>query len=98
MDYDSWIPGKEPSEVEWDADSEFAAHVGDDFWSVEYRLNFDGGRVPRPSPGDVWGGNLCRIYRGGRQYAQWVREYRHRRHGGFTYLYGSDNFGIWLFE
>lgn len=98
VDYDSWIPGKEPSEVEWDADSEFAAHVGDDFWSVEYRLNFDGDRVTRPSPGDVWGGNLCRIYRGGRQYAQWVREYRHRRHGGFTYLYGSDNFGIWLFE
>jgi hypothetical protein len=56
------------------ADVGIATHVGSDFWSLEIALRFDRPHVPRPEPGDVWGFNLVRNYRG-QQYLQWVRTY-----------------------
>lgn len=73
----------------WAGDARIAAHVGADFWSLEFQLNFGQKELPPPSSGTVWGFNLVRNYRG-EQYNQWVR------------TYGSglrpDNFGMLLYE
>lgn len=58
----------------WSGDIRVAAHVGDDFWSLEFRLNFGQEQLPAPQPGAVWGFNLVRNFRG-EQYNQWVRTY-----------------------
>ena len=73
----------------WSGDVDIAAHVGEDYWSLEFRLNFGQEQVPAPEPGTIWGFNLVRVFRG-QQYNQWVR------------TYGSglqpDNFGMLVFE
>ena len=73
----------------WAGDVEVAAHVGEDFWSLEFQLNFDQGEVPAPAPGAIWGFNMVRNFRG-QQYTQWVR------------TYGSglqpDDFGLLVFQ
>ena len=73
----------------WAGDVEVAAHVGEDFWVVEFALNFGQEEVPPPAPGTIWGFNMVRNYRG-QQYNQWVR------------TYGSglqpDDFGLLVFQ
>ena len=56
------------------ADAEIATHVGPDFWSLEIALALDQEHLPAPEPGEVWGYNLVRNFRGER-YLQWVRTY-----------------------
>ncbi|MEE2659786.1 MAG: hypothetical protein VX733_14855 [Candidatus Latescibacterota bacterium] len=58
----------------WHTDEEVAAHLGVDFWSVDYRIGFNDGEFPPPTKGTVWGFNMVRVYRG-QEYAQWVRTY-----------------------
>ena len=74
----------------WDADGEAAAHVGEDLWSLEYRLDFGQPQLPRPKPGTVWGFNFSRTFRG-REYAQWVRTFGLNAHN-------PDGFGQLLFR
>ena len=74
----------------WEADGEAAAHVGDDLWSLEYRLDFGQPQLPRPEPGAVWGFNFSRTFRG-REYAQWVRTFGISAHN-------PDDFGALLFR
>ncbi len=74
----------------WDADGEAAAHVGDDLWSLEYRLEFGQPQLQRPKPGTVWGFNFSRTFRG-REYAQWVRTFGISAHN-------PDDFGALLFR
>ena len=74
----------------WDADGEAAAHVGDDLWSLEYRLEFGQPQFPRPKPGTVWGFNFIRTFRG-REYTQWVRTFGSDAHN-------PDDFGLLLFR
>ena len=74
----------------WDADGEAAAHVGEDLWSLEYRLDFGQPQLPRPKPGTVWGFNFSRTFRG-REYAQWVRTFGPDAHN-------PDGFGQLLFR
>ena len=74
----------------WEADGEAAAHVGDDSWSLEYRLDFGQPQLPRPKPGVVWGFNFSRTFRG-REYAQWVRTFGISAHN-------PDDFGALLFR
>ena len=73
----------------WSGHADIAAHVGEDFWSLEFKLNFGQEQLPRPEPGAIWGFNLVRVFRG-EQYNQWVR------------TYGSglqpDQFGLLVFE
>lgn len=82
-------PGEDWNDAAWRADDEVAAQVGDDHWSVEYRLAFDPERFPTPSPGAIWGFNLVRVYRG-QEYSQWVRTYS----GGHS----PDDFGVLRFQ
>ena len=74
----------------WEADGQAAAHVGDDLWSMEYRLDFGQPQLPRPKPGTVWGFNFSRTFRG-REYAQWVRTFGISAHN-------PDDFGALLFR
>ena len=76
-------------EEAWNADAEVVAYVGEDFWSLEYRLDFDQRDVPHPSSGDIWGFNFVRVFRGV-EYSQWVRTYE----GGHR----PDEFGLLVFR
>jgi len=90
-EWQSGRPGQYSDEERWgwSGDVEVAAHVGEDFWSLEFRLNFGQEQFPPPGPGTIWGFNLVRNFRG-QQYCQWVR------------TYGSglqpDDFGMLVFQ
>jgi len=87
---DAWFPAAFDSRsVAWNADSEAAVHVGEDFWSLEYRLAFGQEELPPPGPGTMWGFNLVRVFRGA-EYSQWVRTYS----GGHS----PDDFGLLIFR
>ncbi len=58
----------------WDANGTVAVHIGADFWSVEYKLDLGVPHLPQPQPGDIWGLNIQRGYRG-ETYGQWARTY-----------------------
>jgi len=73
----------------WNAGAEVAAYVGEDFWSLEYRLDFSQREVPQPSSGDLWGFNFVRVFRGV-EYSQWVRTYEGGHH--------PDEFGLLVFR
>ena len=79
-----WTPG--PS---WNANCAVATYIGDDFWSLEFRLPFGQEGVPQPRPGDFWGANFNRDFRG-RSANQWV----------FTYgsFHQPDEFGLLEFK
>ena len=87
---DAWVNGGlGERSVSWNADAVAAVYVGDDFWSVEYRLNLGGEEVPLPKSGERWGFNFVRVFRAA-EYSQWVRTYR----GGHS----PDDFGMLLFK
>ena len=73
----------------WRAQDALATHVGEDHWTIEYRIDFDEAHIPTPTPGTIWGFNLIRVYRG-EEYNQWVRTYS----GGHS----PDDFGALLFR
>ena len=73
----------------WNAAAEVAAYVGENLWSLEYRLDFGQREVPPPSSGDMWGFNFVRVFRGV-EYSQWVRTYE----GGHR----PDEFGLLVFR
>ena len=74
----------------WQADIEVAAHVGEDYWSLECRLPFDVKDFPQPQRGAMWGFNVVRVFRG-QEYSQWVRTF-----GGNAHT--PDQFGVLVFE
>ena len=90
---DSWFSGGalQNRDDDWNADAKAAAHVGQDFWSLEYELRFGQQGLPRPSPGDVWGFDVVRTFRGA-EYSQWVRTY------GFGGGHSIDDFGLLVFR
>lgn len=60
----------------WNVDSETAAHVGDDFWSVEYRMAFgDQPQIPRPDRGTRWGVDIQRGFRDHQEWSMWTRDF-----------------------
>ena len=59
----------------WEPGVEGAAFVGEDFWSIECRIPYAQQGLPKPRPGDVWGFNFVRLFRG-RDYSQWVVDFR----------------------
>ena len=73
----------------WNAKAGSAVYVGADYWSVEYRLDFGQEGVPEPMPGEQWGFNFVRVFRGA-EYSQWVRTYG----GGHS----PDDFGLLIFK
>lgn len=86
-----WFAGGLGNRAEsWSAEGESAVAIGEDFWSVEYRLVADRAEFPRPQPGMKWGFNLVRVYRGS-EYSQWVRTY-----GGNAHQ--PDDFGVLVFQ
>ena len=72
----------------WNPSCEVAAHVGEAFWSIEFKIDFEPVHLPKPQPGSMWGFNAARTYRGS-QYAQWVRT--------FFNAHSPNDFGILLF-
>lgn len=90
---DEWIGDPQSgrwNDPAWQPRAEVAAHVGVDYWSLEYRLEFDGKYFPRPQPGTVWGFNVVRVFRG-QEYSQWVRTF-----GGNAHT--PDQFGLLVFR
>lgn len=83
--------GRYDPEARWGfaGDVEIAAHVGENYWSVEFQLNFGQEQFPAPKPGTIWGFNLVRNFRG-EQYLQWVRTYGN----GLQ----PDDFGLLVFR
>ena len=88
---DTWNKGtnRNDRDVSWTTDGEGAAYVGEDYWSIEYRLGLGSKEFPRPDPGAVWRLNMQRNFRG-RQWTQWSRVYPDRSY--------PDCFGILLFK
>ena len=89
---DQWLPdgfNRETVDDDWNATAALATKVGEDFWSLEYRLDFDEQKFPRPQTGSRWGFNAVRVFRG-EQYNQWVRT--------FGRGHNSDNFGLLVFK
>ena len=88
---DGWVEASVSArDVRWDAAASAAAFVGPDHWSVEYRLSLGQQDVPRPRPGDLWGLNFVRVFRGS-EYSQWVRTYVNGGHS-------PDDFGVLRFN
>ena len=56
----------------WNPEGEAAAHIGDDFWSMEYRLVFGQPGIPRPEKGDTWAVDLQRNYRESLEWSAWT--------------------------
>lgn len=48
----------------WNANGEAAAHIGVDYWSLEYRLDLGQAEAPKPASGTVLGFNCARTFRG----------------------------------
>ena len=90
---DTWHPNGlrgEGEDEEWDADMRLAAFVGDDHWALEIELRWQPPVMPRPQPGDLWGFNFVRVFRGS-EFSQWVRTYGPTAHS-------PDDFGLLLFK
>jgi len=88
---DGWVRhGSGDRDGRWQAEAEVAAHVGEDHWSMEYCLRFGRADVPVPQPGDIWGLNFVRVFRGA-EYSQWVRTYTTGGHS-------PDDFGLLRFN
>jgi hypothetical protein len=76
--------------MSWNTTSQAAAHVGENFWSVEYRLDFAQDHVLQPQADRVWGFNFVRTFRGS-EYSQWVRTYHSGGHS-------PQDFGLLVFR
>lgn len=90
---DFWYPNGlqgEGRDQDWDADLSAAARVGEDHWALELEVRWQAPEMPRPEPGDLWGFNFVRVFRGS-EFSQWVRTY-----GGTAHT--PDDFGVLLFE
>ena len=70
----------------WSTESDAAAYVGEDFWSMEYELVLGKTEFPKPHPGTLWSCRMSRSYRGN-QWSQWTRTFP----GG-----KEQEFGGWL--
>ena len=75
---DRWHEHLRSKDVTWTTDGEGAAYVGEDYWSVEYKLSFGTTpEFPRPKPGDMWRMTMQRNFRG-QQFIQWAPNYYDR--------------------
>ena len=59
----------------WDITSEAASFVGDDFWSLEYRIPFGQPEYPRPSSGTLWAVDMQRGFRDHQEWSHWTPSY-----------------------
>jgi len=75
----------------WDITSEAAGFMGEDFWSVEYRIPFGQPEVPRPGSGTRWGDDMQRGFRDHQEWSQWTPTY-----GDMGAL--PETYGWFLFE
>ncbi|MBT6150096.1 MAG: hypothetical protein HN712_15445 [Gemmatimonadetes bacterium] len=90
---DFWYPNGlrgEGQDQDWDADMTVGARIGDGHWALELELRWQPHQMPRPQPGDLWGFNFVRVYRGS-EFSQWVRTYGSEAHT-------PDDFGLLLFK
>ena len=89
------MPNWRDHDHSWSVESEAAGHVGDDFWSVEYRVLFgqEGMQyeteIPYPVPGSLWAIDIQRGYRAGVNWSQWTRTYPD--------MWPQESYGFFLF-
>ena len=69
------IEMRKNADLATDFESEAAAHIGDSFWSVEYRLDFGQPDLPKPTPGTIWGVDVQRGLRRGEEWSHWTRSF-----------------------
>ncbi|MEW6752362.1 MAG: HEAT repeat domain-containing protein [Candidatus Latescibacterota bacterium] len=88
---DAWHPdGLQSGEPDWNAEATFATHVGADHWSLEGAIRLGQAHLPRPRPGEIWGFNVVRVFRGS-EFTQWKRTYGWSAHT-------PDDFGLLVFH
>ena len=56
----------------WNPECEAATQVGDDHWSMEYRLELGQPGLPMPDAGDIWGVAIQRNYRKHLEWSGWT--------------------------
>jgi UDP-2,3-diacylglucosamine pyrophosphatase LpxH len=82
--------GSERGEVYW-GDYESGVHVGDDFWSLEYKIAWDEISGTEPAvPGEQWGLNIWQH----RQQSEQTRSWWRGAGGG----YAPGRYGVLVFE
>ncbi len=65
--------------------SESAGHVGDDFWSIEYKVEFGHlSKIPTPEKGDRWGVSAQRVYRQA-EWSVWTVADENMNYGWFLF-------------
>ena len=74
-DASSALPDEQEWHYDWDADSQAAGYVGEDFWSLECRVTLGQPYIPKPEPGALWGVNIHRGYRLNVEISQWRHTY-----------------------
>ena len=72
---DGLAPWRNTYDSTWDLESDAAAFVGDDFWSLEYMMVLGQSYAPLPQTGTIWGVDMQRGFRGGDEWSQWTRTY-----------------------
>ena len=80
------------TDYDWKPDVDLATHIGEDHWSLECRFNFGPKGFPVPKPGDVWGFNINRLYRGMVNNV-WIMVGDHHRR-----VWPGDQKGLLVFE
>ena len=69
----------------WSVDSESAGYVGDDFWSIEYRVEFgQQPQIPQPERGDRWGVDVQRGFRN-TEWSLWTVDEGSMEYGWFLF-------------
>ena len=70
----------------WDVDAESAGHVGDDFWSIEFRVAFgQQPQIPKPEKGMRLGAQVQRGYREHVEWSTWTVEHEDMPFGWFVF-------------
>ena len=83
-------PFNHNSDISVDLKSQAAAYVGDDFWSIEYKLEFGQPDVLRPASGVIWGVAAQRGFRSADEWSQWTP--------GFSDMTAPESFGWFRFK
>ena len=77
-------------DITYDPEWARAAHVGDDFWSVEMAIPWKAVGMDPPAPGTKLRVNVCRERRGGHELSAWSPTIR--------LFLEPEHFGTWVFK
>lgn len=84
------VPNWKTYDYSLDLESDAAAFVGDDFWSIEYTIVLGQPYAPLPQRGTLWDVDMQRGFRGGEEWSQRTRT--------FPDMVPLETYGWFLFE